>query len=64
MFSGGSRVIDYICNRQMGVRPMDLCRTLIVAMLAVMMIQMSERLSYDAAHGLRLAAVATAPGRA
>lgn len=39
---------------------MDLCRTLIVAMLAVMMIQMSERVTYDADHGLRLAAVASA----
>lgn len=35
---------------------MDLCRTLIVAALAAVMIQASERVSYDAGHGLRLAA--------
>lgn len=35
---------------------MDLCRTIITAMLACALLQMSERLSYDAGHGLRLAA--------
>ena len=43
---------------------MDLCRTLIVAALAAVLIQASERLSYDAAHGLRLAAVAGPDARA
>ena len=43
---------------------MDLCRTLIVAALAAMMIQASERLSYDADHGVRLAAAWVAHGRA
>lgn len=43
---------------------MDLCRTIIVAALAVLLIQLSERLSYDSVHGLRLAAApaATAQG--
>lgn len=40
---------------------MDVCRTIIVAMLALIMLQLSERLSYDAG-GWHLAAapVATA----
>jgi hypothetical protein len=36
---------------------MDLCRTIIVAALSVLLIQWGERLSYDSVHGLRLAAV-------
>ena len=43
---------------------MDLCRTVIVAALAAMAIQASERLSYDADHGLRLAVSQPAHGRA
>ena len=43
---------------------MDLCRTIIVAMLALIALQMSERLSYDRAHGLRLAAAPEALSRA
>jgi hypothetical protein len=43
---------------------MNLCRTIIVATLAVLLIQLSERLSYDSTQGLRLAAApaATAHG--
>lgn len=39
---------------------MDLCRTIIVAALAVLLIQLSERLSYDSERGLRLAAAPAA----
>lgn len=39
---------------------MDVCKTLIVAALAAIMIQASERVSYDADHGLRLAAAPVA----
>lgn len=38
---------------------MDACRTIIVAVLALIMLQLSERLSYDAG-GWHLAAGATA----
>lgn len=42
---------------------MDLCRTIIVAALALVAINMSDRVSYDEAHGLRIAAAPTAIAR-
>ncbi len=42
---------------------MDLCRTIIVALLALAAFNLSERASYDAVHGLRIAAAPTATVR-
>ena len=39
---------------------MDLCRVVIVAALAALILQVGGRLSYDADHGLRLAAASGA----